>query len=274
MLTVAPGFHFCLHFCEHKYMRWQILTVCVCFSLIGCAALAQQPTVTSVSAATLSPGSLATIFGSGLAAGLSSASSVPLSTALSDVTSVTINGIPAPLMFVSDGQISVQVPWEVVPGPATLIVNRASSSSQPMPLQVNAFAPALISLNLGTGQALATNADGTITAPTGPLPGFNSHPATAGDTVTFFATGLGTVNPPPLDGSNSSDVTRQTTSTPAVQIGGVTAQVSFSGLSPQFVGIYQLSVVVPGGVTTGNTVAVQVQTADGSNSNPVTIALQ
>jgi uncharacterized protein (TIGR03437 family) len=141
-------------------------------------------------------------------------------------------------------------------------------------VQVNAYAPALIALNLGTLQALATNADGTITAATGPMPGFSSHPATAGDTITLYATGLGAVNPPLLDGANSSDTTRQTASVPSVQIGGVAAQVSFSGLSPQFVGIYQLNVVVPGGVTTGSAVAVQLQTVDGSNANPVTIALQ
>ena len=257
--------------CENRAMRWTLLALLGCISLTSSAVRAQ--TINSVST-TVSPGSLISIFGSGLAAGLSIANSVPLSTALSDVTSVTINGTPAPLMSVSDGQITAQVPWEVVPGPANVIVNNSVGSSQPMPVQVNAFAPALIALNLGTLQALATNADGTITAVTGPLPGFNAHPATAGDTITFFATGLGTVDPPPLDGSASSDTTRQTTSTPSVQIGGVMAQVSFSGLSPQFVGIYQLSVVVPGGVTTGSAVPVQVQTADGSNANPVTIALQ
>ena len=221
----------------------------------------------------MAPGSLISIFGSGLAAGLSVANSVPLSTALSDVSSVTINGMAAPLMSVSDAQITAQVPWEVVPGPADVIVNRSAGSSQPMAVQVNAFAPALIALNLGTLQALAINGDGTITAAMGPLPGFNAHPATAGDTITFYATGLGMVNPPPLDGAASSDTMRQTVSTPTVQIGGAMAQVTFSGLSPQFVGIYQLNVMVPGGVT-GNAVAVQLQTADGSNANPVTIALQ
>jgi uncharacterized protein (TIGR03437 family) len=254
-------------------MRSPLFALLSCISVFSSAALA-QPTITSVGTGTVSPGSLATIFGSGLAAGLSAANSIPLSTALGDVMSVTINGAPAPLMFVSPSQIGVQIPWEAPTGPANLVVNRSGSSSQAMPLQVNAFAPALISLNLGSLQALATNADGTITAPTAPLPGFSAHPATAGDTITLYATGLGTVNPPPLDGANSSDTMRQTTSMPTVQIGGMGAQVSFSGLSPQFVGIYQLNVVVPGGITTGNAVPVLVQTMDGSNSNPVTIALQ
>jgi uncharacterized protein (TIGR03437 family) len=237
------------------------------------AALAQT-TISGVGTGTVAPGSLATIFGSGLAAGLSSANSIPLSTTLSDVTSVTINGMPAPLMFVSSSQIGVQIPWELTPGPANVIVNRTSSSSQPMAVQVSAFAPSVFALGLGSLQALATNVDGTLVGPAGLVAGLNAHPATAGDTITLYATGLGMVNPPPLDGANSSDTMRQTTSTPSVQIGGVAAQVPFSGLSPQFVGIYQLSVVVPGGVTTGSAVPVQVQTADGSSANPVTIALQ
>jgi uncharacterized protein (TIGR03437 family) len=87
-----------------------------------------QTTISSVSQS-VSPGSIISIFGSGLAAGLSVANSIPLSTALSDVSSVTINGMPAALMSVSDGQISAQVPWEVVPGPATVVVNRSGSSS-------------------------------------------------------------------------------------------------------------------------------------------------
>jgi uncharacterized protein (TIGR03437 family) len=238
------------------------------------AAVSAQTTISGVGTGTITPGSLVTIFGSGLAAGLSSANSVPLSTSLSDVTSVTINGVPAPLMFVSSSQISAQVPWEVVPGPANVIVNRTSSSSQPMPVQVNAFAPSVFALGLASLQALATNVDGTLTGPNGTVLGLNAHPATANDTITLYATGLGAVDPPPLDGAASSDAMRQTTSPPSVQIGGVPAQVSFSGLSPQFVGIYQLNVVVPGGVTTGDSVPVQVQTADGTNANPVTIALQ
>jgi len=254
-------------------MRWRTLALYGCISLMGTVVRAQT-TISGVSTGTVAPGSLATIFGNGLAASLSSANSIPLSTTLSDVTSVTINGMSAPLMFVSASQIGVQVPWEVTPGPANVIVNRTGSSSQPMPVQVNAFAPSVFALGLGSLQALATNADGTLTAPNGLVAGLNAHPATAGDTITFYATGLGVVDPPPLDGANSSDTMRQTTSMPSVQIGGAPAQVTFSGLSPQFVGIYQLSVMVPGGVTTGDAVAVQVQTMDGSNANPVTIALQ
>lgn len=260
-----------------------VLPLLGCAIAVGSAAMAQTPLITTngvVNAASSShsavaaPGSLISIFGSGLASGLTIASSATLSTSLADVNSVTINGQPAPLAFVSDSQINAQIPWEAQTGMANVVVTRAGTASQPISLQVNQFAPALFGLNLGTLQALATNADGTLTGAAGTTAGINSHPATAGDTITFFATGLGPVNSTPADGANSSDQMRSTTTAPTVLIGGAPAQVSFCGLSPQFVGVYQLNVVVPGGVTTGNTVSVQVQMGGVSSVDPVTIALQ
>src|SRR5713226_4761863 len=105
-------------------MRARIDTLLGCISLFGCVALAQTPVVTPggiVSAAglghttTIAPGSLISIFGSSLASSLSQAGSATLSTTLGDVDSVTINGVPAPLKFVSAGQINAQAPWETIP---------------------------------------------------------------------------------------------------------------------------------------------------------------
>jgi len=221
----------------------------------------------------VAPGSLISIFGSGLAGGLSTANSIPISTTLGDVDSVTINGTALPLVFVSDAQINAQVPWGMGPGQANVVVNRAGAASAPMTVQVNPFAPALFGLNLGTLQAIATNADGSLTAPASSIPGIAAHPATAGDTIVLFATGLGPVSPAVTDGANSMDTMRQTTTSPTVLIGGAQASVSSSVLSPQFVGVYQLNVVVPGGVT-GNGVGVQIQIGGANSVDPVTIALQ
>jgi len=222
---------------------------------------------------TVAPGSLISIFGSGLAGALSTANSIPISTKLGDVDSVTINGTAAPLVFVSDGQINAQVPWGVAAGQANVVVTRGGNASAPMSVQVSQFAPALFGLNLGTLQAIATNADGSLAAPSSSVPGIVAHPATAGDTIVFFATGLGAVSPAVTDGGNSLDATRATTTTPTVLIGGAQATVTSSVLSPQFVGVYQLNVVVPGGVT-GNSVGVQIQIGGANSVDPVTIALQ
>jgi len=144
-----------------------------------------------------------------------------------------------------------------------------------MAVQVNQFAPALFGLNLGTPQAIATNGDGTLVAPTGSIPGISSHPAAAGDTITLFATGLGPVDPAVVDGATApADATSVTTNPVTVLIGAVPGSVGFAGLSPQFVGVYQLNVVVPAGVTPGGAIAVQAQVGGVSSADPVTIAMQ
>jgi uncharacterized protein (TIGR03437 family) len=251
--------------------------------LLGSAAWCQTPAVTINTVAGTggagrgsapAVGSLAAIFGSGLASGLATAGTVPLSTALNDVTSVTFNGTSAPLVLVSDGEINVQVPWEIVPGQVAVVVNRTGGSSNTMNVQVNQFAPALSAINLGTLQALAMNADGTMVAPAGAIPGISSHPATAGDTITLWATGLGPVANQPADGSAAADTSAQTMNTPVVLIGGAGANVTSAGLSTQYVGIYQLSVVIPSGTAMGSAVPVQVQVGGVTSSDPVTIALQ
>jgi len=58
-----------------------------------------------------------------------------------------------------------------------------------------------------------------------------------------------------------------------VTIGGVDAAVLFAGLAPGFAGLYQLNVVVPGGVSAGDAVPVVVSVA-GQASPPVTLAVQ
>jgi len=264
-------------------MRLRLLALSGCLSVISSVVVAQTPTIQPngvVNAAgarsVVAPGSLISIFGSGLAAGLSISNSTPVSTKLGDVDSVTIGGAAAPLVFVSDGRINAQVPWGVTPGQASdVVVNRAGVASQPMPVQVNQFAPALFGLNLGTLQAIATNGDGTLVAPTGSIPGISSHPAAAGDTITLFATGLGPVDPAIVDGATApADAPRVTTNPVTVLIGTIPGSVGFAGLSPQFVGVYQLNVVVPAGVTPGGAIAVQAQVGGVSSADPVTIAMQ
>lgn len=233
----------------------------------------------------VAPGSIASIFGSNLAGALSSASTIPLSTALADVT-VTINGKPAPLYFVSPdqsgttgtAQINIQIPYDVLPtgttsGSVNVTVNRTSNgSSQPASVQIAPVSPGILQSN---GQAIAiNNADGTIAAAPGALPGLNTHAVTAGDVLILYATGLGAVNPTVANGANSVDQLRRTNVTPSVTIGGVQAQVLFSGLTPQFTGVNQVNIVVPAGVTPGDKVPIQILANSILTSNQVTIAIK
>jgi len=247
---------------------------------IATGVFAQSPTINSVvnpagsGQAGVAVGSLATIFGSNLASGLAVSDSTPLSTTLSDVTSVTVNGTASPLVLVSGSRINAQIPWEVTPGPAAVVVNRAGGASTPVNITVNQFAPALISFNFGNLQAIAVNTDGSIAAPAGSLAGLNSHPAATGDTITLWATGLGPAAAGAVTGRPSPDASQQTVSLPVILIGGVQAQVTYAGLSTQYVGVYQVNIVIPSGVAAGNAVPVQIQAGDVTGPDTVTIAIQ
>src|SRR6266566_5167307 len=126
---------------ENGVMRSRILSFFGCILLLGSVAFAQMSIIEQggiVNAAglghstTIAPGSLISIFGTNLASALSSASSPTLSTTLGDVNSVTLNGMPVPLSFVSAGQINAQAPWELIPGAANVVVTRGGLSSQPV----------------------------------------------------------------------------------------------------------------------------------------------
>ncbi|MCX6621677.1 MAG: hypothetical protein NTY38_11505 [Acidobacteria bacterium] len=222
----------------------------------------------------VTPGSLVTILGSSLSGALASADSVAISTMLGDVASVTINGIAAPLISVAPGQIVAQTPWEVRAGPATVVVNRTDSSSTPVTVDVKQFAPAIFTVGFGGPQALAVNADGAVAAAAGSVGGLTAHPATVGDTLTLWATGLGAVNTPLANGTLPADDSAVATTTPVVTIGGVSTQVNLAALSRRSLGVYQLVIVVPPGVPTGSAVPVVIQMNDVTSPDAVTIALQ
>lgn len=249
--------------------RFRILSLTLFASGI---VFAQTPTVNvngTVNAASFAPaqpvaaGSLVAIFGNQLATGLASADTIPLATTLG-ATSVTINGINAPLDFVTAGQINAQVPFEVFPagttsGSVNVVVTLNGVPSPPQPVVINPVAPGVFA---ASGYAIAyfgAGGDprfGALAAPVGTFPG--STPAHPGDILTVYATGLGAVSPTVLSGHNSLDQLRFTVVQPTVLIGNVQATVQFSGLTPSFPGVYQLNIVVPQ-VPTSNGVPLQIQ---------------
>lgn len=226
----------------------------------------------------IAPGSIASLFGSNLAGDLAQADSVPLSSTLANV-SVTMNGVPAPLFFVSPGQINVQVPWDVLPdgvdsGSATVVVTRGLVSSNAGSVQIAPLSPAIFTIGSdGQGNAIAINPDGSIAAPVGTVPGLITHPAQVGEAIVILATGLGAVTPVLANGANSIDQLRSTVRTPNVLVGGSPAQLLFSGLSPSFTGVNQINAMIPA-VGAGPAVSLQLQFGDIVTSDQVTIAIQ
>jgi uncharacterized protein (TIGR03437 family) len=136
--------------------------------------------------------------------------------------------------------------------------------------------PTLFSINQqGSGQGSIRIANSaTIAAPAGSIPGADTRAVTTGDVIEVYGTGFGTVTPTiasgaAASGTNLSRTTRVVTAT----VGGVSANVIFSGLAPGVAGLYQINVTIPAGVPRGNAVPV-VLTVGGVQSNTVTVAIQ
>jgi len=230
----------------------------------------------SFAAGNVAAGSIVSVFGTGLTPSAQAASSVPLPKTLGG-TSFTLGGQAVPLFFVSPLQANLQIPWELAgQSQASLTVTAGSVTSSATTVNLTAVTPGIFTIDQsGKGQGAILNASsGEFAAPTGSIPGQSTRPAARGAFVSIYCTGLGAVTNQPASGAVSpSNPVATTTVTPTVTIGGVPATVSFSGLAPGFVGLYQVNVQVPETAPTGSAVAV-VLTSGGASSNSVTIAVQ
>lgn len=216
------------------------------------------------------PGSIAAAFGSFLLAAPVTDNNSPLLTSLSGLSLQFENGLPAPLFYAGAGQVNFQVPWELAGQSQTTLaaaLNGASSTAQAVSLA--ALAPAIFSENAeGTGQGAILNSSYELADST--------NPATAGSTyVLIFCTGLGAVTNQPANGSPApGNPLSWTTTVPTVMIGGApSTDVSFYGLAPGYVGLYQVNALVPAASSNGNAVPVTISIG-GATSNTVTIAVQ
>jgi uncharacterized protein (TIGR03437 family) len=206
----------------------------------------------------ISGGTILSLFGSGLAPAEGVAQTVPIPTNLAGVT-VTINGVPAPLFFVSPGQINLQAPFSLSGGTATIVVNNNNHLSNEVDVPVAATSPGIFSANRnGIGPAIITHADfGLVTT---------QDPALPGETVIVFLTGLGTVDPPIADGAqgpSAEPFSRVTDPDLQVEFGREVGTIRFAGAAPCCVGLYQINVDVPTTVIVGPAIPVAIQTTNG-----------
>ncbi|HUB82344.1 MAG TPA: IPT/TIG domain-containing protein [Bryobacteraceae bacterium] len=257
----------------------------VIFLTVAALALAQGPVVAQggVSNAAngispVTPGSLISIYGSNLAGGIAVADTIPLSASLNKV-SVTINGIPAPLLYVDSPQINAQVPWNVLQsgtsGTATVVVQNGTQMSAAQNVPIGPFSPGIFVIGNNVAVAI-NNSDGTVAAPSGSIAGVNTRPAKVGDPLglQIWCTGLGAVDSAIANGAASSDKLRTNTTFPQVLVGGQPATVVWSGLTPYFVGVNQINITLPPGTPTGNAVSLQIVAGGITTSSAVTIAVE
>ncbi|HTQ56124.1 MAG TPA: hypothetical protein VMI94_16765 [Bryobacteraceae bacterium] len=207
-------------------------------------------------AAPVAPGSLVSIFGTGLAG--------------TNRTVVTMNGVAVPVIHAFPLQIDAQIPWEMAgqtQAQLSIVTDDLAGNTVSVPLAV--YAPGIYTMNgSGSGQgAILLNGTATLAAP--------GHAARRGtDYVSIYATGLGPVSNPPASGAPASGGTySQTIDSVNVSIGGAPATVSFAGLAPGWVGLYQVNVAVPADASLGDAAPVVLRMG-GITSNTVTMAVQ
>ncbi len=174
---------------------------------------------------------------------------------------VTVGGKSAFVFYVSPAQLNVQVPSDVPVGNAAVVVTTAGGSSTPFMLTINATEPGVLappaSFVINGNQHVVALIAGTFTYV---LPvavnGIATVKAKAGDNLTLYGVGFGPTTPN-INAGLIVQGTSQTTSPVTVTIGGVNANVTYQGLNPGYVGLYQFNIVVPSGVAAGDAVPVE-----------------
>jgi adhesin/invasin len=197
------------------------------------------------------------MFGTNFANSTGAASVKPLPDTLNGV-SILVNNNPAPLIFVNQLQANFQIPFETQPGTATVVVIANGLESQAAMVNVSAVEPGIF--ETGTNQAVVLNPDNSLAD--------SASPAKVGSVVVMYVTGLGPLDHPlPTGSPASSNPLSNATVVPTVTIGGANAVVQFAGMSPGFVGLGQINMVIP--KLANGTYPVVVTQGSQSSNNPV-----
>jgi uncharacterized protein (TIGR03437 family) len=157
-----------------------------------------------------------------------------------DGVSVTVNGISAYVYYISSTQVNILTPPDALSGPVQVQVTNNGAASGSFTSEAQPESPSFFVFNGGPYVA-ATHANGSLLGPASLYPG-STTPATPGETVVIYANGFGPTSTPVVSGA----VTQSGNLSPApvVTIGGISATLTFAGLSG-VPGEFQFNVVVP-----------------------------
>ena len=200
----------------------------------------------------LSPGGVSYVQGTGLAAPVqatATAAAAPQPRVLGNAY-IAVEGVRSPLFNTAAGIIEFQVPPDIPVGDASVVVCYNGDMSYPVDMYMQASTPAILA---------ATNPDGSVLTAAGTL--------AAGQAITLYAVGLGAVNGNlPVGAAEPATPVLTTVATPQAGLAGVPLTVTFSGLTPGFVGLYQVNAVIASaprqvGITGPLTLTINGQTA-------------
>ena len=238
---------------------------------------AQPPAITNTSignaasyqSGTVAPGELVTIFGTTLGpaqlVSLHLDKSGGVATTLGQ-TQVLFDGIAAPLLYVSAGQVGAVVPYEVS-GSTQIRVTASGGQSNTVTLPVVPTLPGLFTKgSTGSGQGAIVNQNGTVNS--------DANPASPGDVVLIYGTGEGQTDPPGIDGSVTGANPPQPLAAVSATIGGVPASVKYDGAAPGFVaGVFQINVKIPKDAPSGD-LPVVITIGNAATQPGVTVAVR
>jgi uncharacterized protein (TIGR03437 family) len=219
----------------------------------------------------ISPGEIATIFGSNL--GPANLTTFQLNAANRISNSLAnarflVNGNPAPPIYVRQDQASVILPFTLNEETASVVAVYNGNTSPPFNIPVAATTPGIFSSDSsGSGQGAILNQDGSVNSA--------SNPAAKGSTIVLFGTGHGVAFPALIAGqvTPSTTIPRLFTQ-PTVTIGGQPAQIAYAGPAPGLLaGVLQINAVVPASAGSGNVPVIVRFNTDGSQDN-LTVAIQ
>ena len=164
-------------------------------------------------------------------------------------TSVTIGGQAAFVYYINPGQVDALVPGTVGTGQQPVIVTTANGPSAPFMESVNPAEPGLLappSFVVNGNQYLAALfSDGTtFVLPPGAIPGVTSRQAKPGETILAYGIGFGGVTPN-IPAGQIAEQSSALNASLQVAFGSTAATLSYAGLAPSFVGLYQFNIVVP-----------------------------
>jgi uncharacterized protein (TIGR03437 family) len=199
------------------------------------------------------PGSIISVYGDGLAyaSGTTQGGTSILPNSVPDTLyglTIQADGIDAPLLYASPTQANIQLPWELAGKTETTLRVTRNGVSLSIRVPLATYSPFLFAVVPASGNCLS-----------------------------IYATGLGAVNrgsPPRTGEATPEGFLYQTMTTPVVMLGGEPADVVFSGLAPDLVGVYQINVRVPAkaAFASGSSVPVMLSIG-GATSNTIKVAV-
>jgi len=167
-----------------------------------------------------------------------------------DGVSVTLNGEPAYIMYISPVQINLLAPVDLpATGRITVQVTNGTLTGSTINVTPQAVAPSFFLFD--SSHIAATHADGSYigTATSVPV----GTPAAPGELVVLYGNGFGATNPAAVNGQILAGVA-PLVQTPTIQFNGVYGTVVWSGLSAT--GLYQFNVTVPSNGADGEVVVL------------------